>query len=684
MPVVGHIQPCGWLLVLDAECSRLLRASANLTELSGLTLAESVAAGPERLLGRRLMVRLRRDLKGRARLPGPLIVQRELAGRLTRLQVHAHRHGERAVVEIEPMPRQGRRRLMGRVTEWLRVIAESESPEVLLDTLAAGVAELTDLDRVVVCRFDADWHGKVVAERLAPGGVSLLGQHFPASDFPPQARSQLEHSPVRSVPDMQAAPVAVVDCRGSDGDPRDELAGSVLRAPSREQVSYQERLGVGALLSIALQDQQGLWGLVIGHGMAARPLSPAVRDAARAVVQMGTQRLFLLKARQDARYRQRVQESRDLLSRERSRLPSPGQLIRRHGETWLALFQVQGLALAHEGQLTACGLVPNRKGLDGLVARLDMAHDHEGPWYTQALGEHPLGDGLELGAACGLLAVPLRLRAGARDWLLLFRHEQVETLVWAVAPGEAARHTAVRAPLPGRHTAWREEVSGRSLAWQRIERLAAMDLGEDLALALSAYEIDRLNQRLHHEQAALAEANAQLEQLAHFDSLTGVWNRYRVEQAIDAELAAAERYGRRFALLLLDADHFKRINDDFGHEMGDRVLRAVAQCVAQSLRGCDHLGRWGGEEFVVLATETDATAAAGLAERLRRLIADMTVEGLPQPVTASIGVAAWSPGDTRKRLVQRADRAMYEAKRAGRNRICLAPVVASAGEASAG
>lgn len=177
---------------------------------------------------------------------------------------------------------------------------------------------------------------------------------------------------------------------------------------------------------------------------------------------------------------------------------------------------------------------------------------------------------------------------------------------------------------------------------------------------------------LERERQALAEANQRLERLAHFDPLTKVWNRYRIEEAINAELVAANRYAATFSLLLFDVDNFKQINDTYGHSVGDDVLVALARLVESSLRGCDHLGRWGGEEFIVLATHSDVEAAVGLAERLRTLVAELRIEGLKQTVTVSIGVAVWQAGDSCKTLISRADDAMYRAKYGGRNRVEMA------------
>jgi diguanylate cyclase (GGDEF)-like protein len=142
-----------------------------------------------------------------------------------------------------------------------------------------------------------------------------------------------------------------------------------------------------------------------------------------------------------------------------------------------------------------------------------------------------------------------------------------------------------------------------------------------------------------------------------------------MEQALDEALARSERYGEPFSVMLVDVDHFKQVNDVYGHEAGDEVLRSVANTMAGALRETDRVGRWGGEEFVVIVSRTGGEDAANLAERLRGLVENLEVPGIPRPVTASFGVACWQPGDRRKAVVARADEAMYRAKEKGRNRV---------------
>ncbi|MGR2740371.1 diguanylate cyclase [Billgrantia sp. Q4P2] len=168
-----------------------------------------------------------------------------------------------------------------------------------------------------------------------------------------------------------------------------------------------------------------------------------------------------------------------------------------------------------------------------------------------------------------------------------------------------------------------------------------------------------------HRYRLLHERNTRLQWLAYTDPLTQVANRHRIEKVLEAELATASRNGRSLALLLFDVDHFKPINDSHGHEVGDSVLRRVAQEVQSQLRDSDHLGRWGGEEFVAVIPGCDLPQAQELAWRLCHTLAQCRIDPVGG-VTASFGVAVHRSGDTSRKLVQRADRAMYRAKRAGR------------------
>ncbi len=188
-------------------------------------------------------------------------------------------------------------------------------------------------------------------------------------------------------------------------------------------------------------------------------------------------------------------------------------------------------------------------------------------------------------------------------------------------------------------------------------------------------ERNQLEARVLQRTQELMEANTKLEQLATTDPLTGIGNRRRMTEQINRELDRVRRLGHPLSLLMADIDHFKNVNDQYGHEAGDRVIIAVAKALAEGVRNIDMASRFGGEEFVLLMPETSIEVATSAAERLRQHIAELEVlgdKGESIRFTISIGVATALAGntmDTPSTLVSRADKALYQAKDAGRNRV---------------
>lgn len=166
----------------------------------------------------------------------------------------------------------------------------------------------------------------------------------------------------------------------------------------------------------------------------------------------------------------------------------------------------------------------------------------------------------------------------------------------------------------------------------------------------------------------LKRMNAVLERLARTDSLTDLPNRSRLNELFRREVERAQRYRRPFSTIILDIDHFKRVNDEHGHLAGDRTLQAFARVVRDSVRAADIVGRWGGEEFLVLCPETTAEEGVQLAERLRGALRVTSFEG-GRIHTLSAGVAAFREGDSVDALLHRADTALYRAKNGGRDRV---------------
>jgi diguanylate cyclase (GGDEF)-like protein len=184
-----------------------------------------------------------------------------------------------------------------------------------------------------------------------------------------------------------------------------------------------------------------------------------------------------------------------------------------------------------------------------------------------------------------------------------------------------------------------------------------------------------LFRNLQRKEEAFESALQEVQRLAITDSLTNLYNRRHFSKVGEDEVQRACRYGRSLSAIMLDIDHFKRVNDTFGHKVGDQILQEVAKSCREALRGVDVVGRYGGDEFVILLPENDRAAAVQVAERLRKNIMHMqlnTTSGAVK-VTASLGVASIDcDKPSLETLLSQADKALYVAKRRGRNRVSKA------------
>jgi diguanylate cyclase (GGDEF)-like protein len=214
-----------------------------------------------------------------------------------------------------------------------------------------------------------------------------------------------------------------------------------------------------------------------------------------------------------------------------------------------------------------------------------------------------------------------------------------------------AKNLGIQAYVPGRIEQHRKNAAYVRVAEAGLLALAALML---LTLVLARPLMRAF--RWTEEQASEARV----------DALTGLANRRAVEEILAAEISRAQRFAHQLAVVLLDLDHFKKINDSFGHAAGDVMLRAVSRLLTSLARQGDTVARWGGEEFVVVLPETDLVGAFRFAERLRRTIEAHEVGEMH--TSASCGVATMLPEDSVEELLGAADQALYLAKSNGRNR----------------
>ena len=238
------------------------------------------------------------------------------------------------------------------------------------------------------------------------------------------------------------------------------------------------------------------------------------------------------------------------------------------------------------------------------------------------------------------------------------------------------------------------QVSGEKagLYAERLNRFASIldhqPSGAEIATEVTAVRQDTLlietDQRRLHSQLAMVtnEIDVLRRELAQIrdescrDFLTGIGNRKSFDTALEETICSAREHKSTFSILLADVDHFKNINDTYGHLVGDKVLRFVASVLKRHVKGRDTVARYGGEEFAVILPDTEVGGAHAVAEQIRRGVSNgkirhVSTEQILGNVTISVGVAQFEPTDLQNDLIQRADRALYQAKEGGRNRVAV-------------
>lgn len=368
-----------------------------------------------------------------------------------------------------------------------------------------------------------------------------------------------------------------------------------------------------------LKGEFGTWGY-IGHPITAYS-EPT--QWAQLLIEIAAQRLRLLKAERMAKRQQGLKTRRKLLSSDIKRLTSLVHILQLHGDSWCDIFQADGIVLAYQNELHCFGTYPPKQQLSQQL---------------QELSQHsPPDEVAELDGSCqGGLVAPLSLAGTHLGWLLLFRLQPLTSIPVVDAPVQASQSY-----------------------WSPLEAPMIVELADDLAVAITALEVVYLNRQL-------IKTNQRLEGLARTDPLTKCWNRYYTELVIE-ELGQS---ATPFALLMFDIDNFKKINDTYGHSVGDDILCDITHLVQKTLRSNDHLGRWGGEEFIVITQGLGQEASLQLANRLCRHVEEHTFS-IADRVTISIGLTLIQPDDQPRQLLERVDKGMYLAKTTGKNRVVM-------------
>lgn len=216
-----------------------------------------------------------------------------------------------------------------------------------------------------------------------------------------------------------------------------------------------------------------------------------------------------------------------------------------------------------------------------------------------------------------------------------------------------------------------EAIQKQTSVYQRLLKVLSSLITLDMNLAVEAYHYTEVG-HLKNTVENLLDEHTQLKHQAHYDALTGLFNHERIRQHLNAALSDLPD-NQALCVVMADLDHFKQVNDNYGHLMGDAVLRGISARLRATMRGFDYIGRYGGEEFLIILQNTDLEEGAEIAERLRTQVEQSPFHhnDTSIPITVSLGLTHYHSGDSVETIIQRADEALYQAKADGRNRVAV-------------
>jgi diguanylate cyclase (GGDEF)-like protein len=656
--IIGHIQPHGLLFALSEPDLIIRQVSVNVSTLLEIAPEKLLGCSIESVLGAQQFETFRSQVSGSEPLSEKLL-RIPVKGRAVEMHCSAHRHGDALIVELdllhgahslEPLELDthiriplGQMEQAGDILELFRLAAEQ-------------IRRLSGFDRVMVYRFDEGWNGEVIAEAVGAAlPVLYLGSRFPESDIPTQARQLFVMNPSRSIADVAAKPVPIIPEIGPlTGTPLD-LTRSRLRSAAPIHLQYLRNMSVQSSMTLSIVVNHRLWGLMACHSARPHRLDQPTRSVCELMVQIFASQVTL---RIDNVALQSRLTSRRTLEKYMAAVEASESVTQTgyfQSAQLLDLLGADGVVSRVDGFLSCQGVTVPEDLLLPVIARLKSV-SIRGIASSNMLGALDPNAASYTSAASGALYIGLTEESV--DYLLLLRREVVETLVWAGNPDKAASLDESGGLRPrASFTAWKETVRGRSLPWNDLELENASLVREQLL-------------RLR-ESEKLRKSEEQLRYLAKYDALTGLLNRHAIHLKLEQCVKQAESEHSQIAVLFIDLDHFKPVNDRYGHAAGDQILKITAKRMQHQVRSEDCVGRLGGDEFIIilpgLSLETNVLK---IVERILRTVEEpIEIEGgVRVNVTASIGLSRYPvDGSSGEALISRSDMAMYRVKGSGGN-----------------
>ena len=630
----GSIQSHGVLVVLDTDARTVLLASENCSRVFDAPVERVLSADLVDLLGAEAADAVLGVADGRRDSFNPVVVGGGLWDAIV------HRVGRYVIVEFEPRDPDGPSPAISGVLEAIRRLSQVKTVEQLRRDTVEAISELTGFDRVMLYHFHPDGHGEVVAERRAEGMEPFLGLHFPASDIPQQARALYLTKLSRPIVDTERPVASLLTMPDSPIDAGLDLGVANLRSVSPYHLQFMRNMGQASTLSFSLVSDGALIGMITCAHRSEHRIPFPVRAILEILANQVALQLSSIAEIDRLGATSRIREFRTVLVRQ---FGESEELINGLLDGAVSLFDVlpaDGVVVSIGGSRRSAGHAPAADEFETWMRnRRDLGMD---ALVTNSLGLDDPELAASWGNTAGLLVVPL----GPTDYFALFRQEVISTVDWLGDQTSTNRRDDLSPRLS--FSSWTQSVRGSAPAWGIVEA-EAQQLGRDIEISL-------------HRRAESHLAAAALN-----DALTGIPNRRFLDKRLDLDLL--QRHDGSTALLFIDLDRFKAVNDSLGHDVGDDLLIEVADRLASLVRAEDTVARLGGDEFVIVCSDASLEQSKVLADRvLAGLRTPITVGTHTIELSASVGIALTTPGMTPTELLRMADVSMYRAKSQGGDR----------------
>ena len=680
----GYIQSHGLLLVLQEPQWKILQASQNTEQFLGLPASNlidqdlTILFPPEQIdiLAEHLAQENLANFH-------PISLAREWQQKTWLFEGSLHRSEGLLILELEPAsspPQPSFRSFYPLVKSSYHQLKQASNWDELTTIIVQTISQITGFDRVLLYQFQSELSGVVIAEQQRENCASLLGLHYPASDFPAPARELYRRNPLQLMVDVNYEPVPILPAQNPLTHKALDLSCSMLRSFSSCHRQYLKNMGVSASLSIGLLDnKQKLWGLIACHHYAPKYVNYEIRQACEFLGQLIP--LELVKHQQQSE--ESSQKLINLIQWQLRDSATPAaslmsRFLQLKSKTLLELVKAEGLAVCFGNDLKLAGQHPSLPAVKKLLFWLKHHHRQELLASDSLSQIYPEGQALK-DQASGVLAITIFLPNYSYQ-VVWFRPEVVQTVNWAGNPHQFTSVDQDKSCLLSPRQSfelWQETVREKSGPWKLGEIEAALKLRD--ALLLAALEVSHA--AMEQALKATKKVNQELSHLATIDSLTQLANRRCFDEYFSREWRRMAREKRSLSLILCDVDCFKSYNNCYGHQAGDDCLKQIAQAMSRAVkRPADLVARYGGEEFVAILPNTPAEGAVQVAEAMRREVLQLKIPHVSsqvgQYVTVSLGVSSIVPTQdiSAEVLIVAADEALYQAKSQGRDRVNEIPL----------